>query len=100
MPGKFKECAGHYRGFVLFAQQFEKCFRIPAREPWEKHGACRWAEAFQITARIEKGIDNGTVGGKKRARPLAKFFKMIERNQGHPFGGVRRDSSKKIIEKP
>ena len=50
MLGHFKERAGYYRGFVLFAQQFEKCFRITAHEPRKKHRASRWAEAFEIAA--------------------------------------------------
>ncbi len=61
----FKECARHNRRFVLFAQQFDKCFCIAMGEAREKYRSRGRAEAFEVAPRIQEGIDYGAIGGEE-----------------------------------
>jgi len=59
----FEEVAGNHRGFVFFAQQFEKRVGITVNEARKDDGASRRAEAFEIIARIKERMEQSAIGG-------------------------------------
>ena len=58
------------------------------------------AKAFQVAARVEKGIEQGAIGGEKLAGAFAELFEMVEGHHGEAFGGMRAGGGEQIIEEP
>lgn len=86
----FEETAGDDGGFVFFAEQFEKGFRITAmREARENHRAGRRAKTFEVAAGVEERIEQGAIGGEQRSGAFAELFEMVQGHHGEALGGVR-----------
>src|SRR5438105_10420700 len=101
MTRHFKKAPGNDRGFVFFAEQLEEGFGLtPMSEARENDRAGGRAKAFQVAARVEKGIEQGAIGGEKLAGAFAELFEMVEGHHGEAFGGMRAGGGEQIIEEP
>src|SRR5215472_7588325 len=104
MPRHFEEATGDNGGFIFFAKQFEKsvgiAVRKPETEPGKNHRSGRGTKAFDVAPRIEKGIEQGAIGGQQRAGAFPKLFQMAEGHDREALGGMGPGGGKQIVEEP
>src|SRR5712692_5362328 len=57
----FKEFSGDDGGLIFLAEQFEKCLRITVGKPREYHRAGGWPKTFEVSTRIEEGVEERAI---------------------------------------